>query len=258
MIAGAGGDVATRAETVLAPCDRRARCRCQAVRAAPICSTRVPGRHRGARHRARRRLHQGLGASGLHRDPGRARARLSGEGVSGKALLEAIVAGYETVTAIGRAVHPDLRHRGFHPTGAVAVFGAAMATGKLLALSSAQLAHAMGIARIEFGGPVRVRQRRRGHQAAARRPCLARRPAGGAARRSRASKVRPACSRRATASCRRSRSSGPSRRAPITLPPEAPWGITDCYIKPNPCCRHIQPATEARDRAAQRREDRDR
>src|SRR5207248_8820370 len=31
----------------------------------------------------------------------------------------------------------------------------------------------------------------------------------------------------------------------IVLPPKAPFGITDCYIKPNPCCRHIQPATEA-------------
>jgi len=32
---------------------------------------------------------------------------------------------------------------------------------------------------------------------------------------------------------------------PIALPPEAPFGITDCYIKPYACCRHIQPAVEA-------------
>jgi 2-methylcitrate dehydratase PrpD len=32
---------------------------------------------------------------------------------------------------------------------------------------------------------------------------------------------------------------------PVTLPPDAPYGVTDCYIKPNPCCRHIQPAVEA-------------
>ena len=32
---------------------------------------------------------------------------------------------------------------------------------------------------------------------------------------------------------------------PVELPPAAPFGITDCYIKPNPCCRHIQPAVEA-------------
>jgi hypothetical protein len=31
----------------------------------------------------------------------------------------------------------------------------------------------------------------------------------------------------------------------IVLPPAAPFGITDCYIKPYPCCRHIQPAVEA-------------
>jgi 2-methylcitrate dehydratase PrpD len=32
---------------------------------------------------------------------------------------------------------------------------------------------------------------------------------------------------------------------PITLPPAAEYGITDCYIKPYACCRHIQPAAEA-------------
>src|SRR5437588_1308860 len=31
----------------------------------------------------------------------------------------------------------------------------------------------------------------------------------------------------------------------LALPPEVPFGITDCYIKPYPCCRHIQPAVEA-------------
>jgi 2-methylcitrate dehydratase PrpD len=32
---------------------------------------------------------------------------------------------------------------------------------------------------------------------------------------------------------------------PIALPPLLPFGITDCYVKPYPCCRHIQPAVEA-------------
>ena len=32
---------------------------------------------------------------------------------------------------------------------------------------------------------------------------------------------------------------------PIQLPPAAEFGITDCYIKPYACCRHIQPAVEA-------------
>ena len=37
----------------------------------------------------------------------------------------------------------------------------------------------------------------------------------------------------------------PDKARAITLPPAAPFGITDCYIKPYPCCRHIQPAVEA-------------
>src|SRR5260370_1086969 len=35
------------------------------------------------------------------------------------------------------------------------------------------------------------------------------------------------------------------RARSIELPPAVPFGITDCYIKPYPCCRHIQPAVEA-------------
>ena len=35
------------------------------------------------------------------------------------------------------------------------------------------------------------------------------------------------------------------RARAIALPPAAPFGITDCYIKPYACCRHIQPAIEA-------------
>jgi 2-methylcitrate dehydratase PrpD len=35
------------------------------------------------------------------------------------------------------------------------------------------------------------------------------------------------------------------RTRPIALPLSVPFGITDCYIKPYACCRHIQPAVEA-------------
>jgi 2-methylcitrate dehydratase PrpD len=37
----------------------------------------------------------------------------------------------------------------------------------------------------------------------------------------------------------------PEQARPVALPPDAPYGMTDCYIKPSPCCRHIQPAVEA-------------
>src|SRR4030095_17148324 len=74
------------------------------------------------------------------------------KGASAKDMMEAVVAGYETVTAIGRACHPALRHRGFHPTGAVSVFGAAMTTGKLRGLSGRALANALGIAASSSAG----------------------------------------------------------------------------------------------------------
>ena len=81
MIAGAGGDVATAAEAVLAA-DAAGRRRAGAgTRAARRPDRRrLPRRHRRARHRARRRLHQGLGASRLHRRPGGAGGGLRQEG----------------------------------------------------------------------------------------------------------------------------------------------------------------------------------
>src|ERR1700709_1179581 len=72
--------------------------------------------------------------------------------VSGRALIEAIVAGYETAITLARACAPDLRQRGFHPTSAVGPFGAAMAVGKLRGLSKDKLADALGIAASSSAG----------------------------------------------------------------------------------------------------------
>ena len=175
MISGAQGNVATQAEAVL-------------IATRPAGNVPVPGRARRADLIDAAFL-GGTAAHGIELDDGYTKgsvhpgctvvpAILSAGYVkkaSGAQLIEAMVAGYETVTAIGRAVHPDLRHRGFHPTGAVAVFGAAMAVGKLRGLTPQQLSNALGIAGVELGRAVRLRQRRRRHQAAARRPRLARR-----------------------------------------------------------------------------------
>src|SRR4029077_7756747 len=113
MIAGAGGEVATRAEAVL-----------KSVR--PPGTVPVPGRARRADllHAA---FLGGTAAHGIELDDGYTKGSVHpgctvvpaslavahAERLSGKALIEAIVAGYETVTAIGRACHPALRHRGF-------------------------------------------------------------------------------------------------------------------------------------------------
>ena len=190
MIAGAGGEVASRAEAMLA-------------------AVRPAGRVPGARPRAPRRpldaaFLGGTAAHGIELDDGYRQGSVHpgcvvvpavlalgyDRRVGGQALIEALVAGYEAEIAIGRACHPDLRQRGFHPAAAVGVFGAAMAAGKLRGLTPEHFRNALGIAASSAAGTVRLRQRRRRYQAPARRPFRARGPAGGTCWRRRASKVR--------------------------------------------------------------------
>ncbi len=68
------------------------------------------------------------------------------EGVSGKRLIEAIVAGYEVSLRIGTAINPGHYLRGFHPTGTVATFGTAAAAAKILGLSADVTVNALGLA----------------------------------------------------------------------------------------------------------------
>src|SRR5436190_1807318 len=164
--------------------------------------------------------------------------------VSGRALIEAIVAGYETNICLARACAPDLRQRGFHPTSAVGPFGAAMATGKLRGLNAQQFAHALGIAAssaaglfafVAGGGDIKRlhagHASREGMQAA----LLAEQGTEG-----------PPNVIEGRDGFMQAFAFGRIDKArPITLPPAAEFGITDCYIKPYACCRHIQPAVEA-------------
>ncbi len=244
MIAGAGGDVATRAEAMLA-----------SVR--PAGSVAVPGRARRADLLDAAFL-GGTAAHGIELDDGYRQgsvhpgctvvpallALVQGRKTSGKALIEAMVAGYETVTAIGRACHPDLRQRGFHPTGAVAVLGAAMAAGKLRGLSVLQLANALGLAASSaaglfafVNGGADIKRLHAGHAAreGLQAALLA---AQGVEGPPHVIEARDGFMQ-AFAFGRAGRARG------IALPPAVPFGITDCYIKPYPCCRHIQPAVEA-------------
>ena len=255
MIAGAGGDVATQAEAALAavrpaghvPVPGRAR-RADLLDAAFLGGTAAHGIELDDGYT------KGSVHPGLHRHPVGARRRATRKKASGKALIEAIVAGYETVTAIGGACHPALRHRGFHPTGAVSVFGAAMATGKLRGLDRAPARQRHGHRGVELGRACSPSST----AAATSSACTpATRRARACRRRcwpSRASKARPACSKARDGFMQAFAYAGPEDARPIRLPPAVPFGITDCYIKPNPCCRHIQPATEALIGAAQRRE----
>lgn len=74
-------------------------------------------------------------------------------GASGKDLLAAIVAGYETCCRLGNALDPTAHYaRGFHPTATAGTFGAAAAAGKLLGLDAAGIASAFGVAASQAAG----------------------------------------------------------------------------------------------------------
>lgn len=61
-------------------------------------------------------------------------------------VLAAYAIGVETAIRIGAAVNGGFHHAGFHATGIVSHFGAALAAGRLMGLDTAELAAAQGIA----------------------------------------------------------------------------------------------------------------
>jgi 2-methylcitrate dehydratase PrpD len=67
-------------------------------------------------------------------------------GSAPRALLAAIVAGYEFQCRVGLPLGAALIRRGVHPTASLGVFGAAMAAARLLDLSRASVGHAVGLA----------------------------------------------------------------------------------------------------------------
>jgi len=67
-------------------------------------------------------------------------------GRDGKDVLSAFVAGYETACRVGRLVNPGQMDRGFHATGTVCGFGAAVACSRLLGFDARRTARAMGLA----------------------------------------------------------------------------------------------------------------
>jgi 2-methylcitrate dehydratase PrpD len=164
--------------------------------------------------------------------------------ITGSALIEAIVAGYEAEIAIGRACHPDLRQRGFHPAAAVGVFGAVMAAGKLRGLTSLQLANALGIAASSaaglfafVNGGADIKRLHAGHASreGLQAALLAEQGIEGP----------PNVIETRDGFMQAFAFGRTDRMRAIAVPPDVPFGITDCYIKPYPCCRHIQPAVEA-------------
>src|SRR6266851_3934664 len=237
MIAGAGGEVASRAEAVLA-----------AVR--PAGRIPVPGRARRADLLDAAFL-GGTAAHGIELDDGFRQGSVHPGcvvvptvlalgyhmGASGKAVIEAIVAGYETAIAIARACHPELRQRGFHPTGACGVFAAAAAAAKLRGLPAPQIADAFGIAASSaaglfafVNGGADIKRLHAGHAAreGIQAALLAEQGVQGP----------PDVIESRDGFLQAFVFGRIDRARSIVLPPAVPFGITDCYIKPYACCRH--------------------
>jgi 2-methylcitrate dehydratase PrpD len=70
----------------------------------------------------------------------------------GRELLTAYVAGMEVAIRLGAAVKGGFHHAGFHATGIVSHFSAAIVAGKLLGLTEDQLVSAQGIAASSASG----------------------------------------------------------------------------------------------------------
>ena len=65
---------------------------------------------------------------------------------TGADMLKAVVAAYEVSIRIGKAINPSHLKRGYHTTGTIGVFGAAVAAARLLHLNPEQTANAIGMA----------------------------------------------------------------------------------------------------------------
>src|SRR5712671_3759047 len=72
-------------------------------------------------------------------------------GARGEEVLTAIVLGYEAAGRIGEAITPGFRACGFHGC-VVAIFGGAVAAGRLLQLDPARMAQAIALSATSIGG----------------------------------------------------------------------------------------------------------
>ena len=72
---------------------------------------------------------------------------------SGRDLLVALAAGFETLTRVGLGLdYPAFRSRGFHGPGVIGPFGAAAAVGRLIGLEPETMAAAFGLAGSQAAG----------------------------------------------------------------------------------------------------------
>ena len=77
------------------------------------------------------------------------------DGISGRTFLEAFLTGFEVECKIAEAISPAHYKKGFHSSGTIGTFGAAVAAARLMGLEGEQLEHMLAIAASSASG-VRV------------------------------------------------------------------------------------------------------
>ncbi|HST37542.1 MAG TPA: MmgE/PrpD family protein [Allosphingosinicella sp.] len=68
------------------------------------------------------------------------------KGASGRACLDAYIAGLQILGRVGQGVNPAHRNRGWHATATIGAIGAAAACARLLGLEAREAAHAVSLA----------------------------------------------------------------------------------------------------------------
>lgn len=163
---------------------------------------------------------------------------------TGQQFMTAVAAGYEAQCRIGEAMHPRTRQRGFHNTSIAGVFAAAIAVGKLRGLNEALLEQALGIAASSAAGLFaflhgggEIKRLHPGH--AAREGLfavlLAERGMTGPVNVLESKDGFFAAYSGPDCTLKLSRDLGRS---------EPPLAITECYLKPHACCRHLHSAID--------------
>ncbi len=163
------------------------------------------------------------------------------EGAGGKALLTAVLRGFEAACRVGMAVGPA-HYRIWHNTATCGPFGSALAVASLLGLDPAQTVHALGNAGtqsaglwqfLETGAMTKHLHAGRAAEAGVLAADLARLGFTGP----------PAILEGAkgffAATC-------PDADPPAVIrEPDAPWQLLQTSLKPWPSCRHTHPAIDA-------------
>ena len=75
------------------------------------------------------------------------------EGLGGKTMIEAVVAGAEVMARVGMTLNPrELYRRGIHPSSLCGPFGTAAASGKVLGFTPEEFFKAFGLAAVQASG----------------------------------------------------------------------------------------------------------